>query len=167
MQTQFESASAAGSEVLADAKSLSATAVNRVHNEFDDRKGEAAAQVKSVSSAIGSAAEQLDPAAPVWLKSALEQGAAKIQEFAATLEQKDSRQLANTVGDFARRSPATFLAACAVAGFGAARVLKSSSSAGDQAYDTAPTQTDVAEYQSAYQPQAGQHADGLPGGTSL
>lgn len=124
MQSTSESAAAVGSDVLSDAKSLGATALDRVHSELDNRKGTAAAQVKSVSTALETAVDQLDPGTPQWLKSALEQGASQIQAFAASLEQKDSRELAAMVSDFARQSPGTFLGSCAAAGFAAARVLK-------------------------------------------
>jgi len=171
MQSQLESVSAAGSEVLSDAKSLGATAIDRVQSELDSRKDDAAAQVKSVSSAIGSAADQLDPAAPQWLKSALEQGASQIQSFAATLEQQNTRDLANTIGDFARRSPGTFLAACAAVGFGAARVLKAGGSAAsrtpsDQTLHNTLFQDDMSASQSTYEPPF-EATSGIPGGHSL
>jgi len=123
-----------GSELLTDAKSVGSSAVNRLHSEVDTRKADAATQVKSVSSAIEQAAGGLDANAPTWLKSALEQGAQQVQKFADTLEQKDSRQLVTQVSDFARGSPGTFLAACAAAGFAAARIFKAGSS------DNAPLQ---------------------------
>ncbi len=128
MQPQSESAQGVGSELLSDAKDVGTSAANRLYSEVDARKGDAATQAKSVSSAIGQAAGGLDPNAPAWLKSAFEQGAQQVQKFAETLEQKDSRQLVNDVSDFARNSPGTFLSACAAAGFAAARVFKAGSS---------------------------------------
>ena len=114
--------------MLSDAKGVGTTAVNRLHSEVDARKGDAATQVKSVSSAIEKTAGGLDDSAPAWLKSALNQGAQQIQKFADTIEQKDSRQLVREIGDFARNSPGTFLAASAVVGFAAARIFKAGSS---------------------------------------
>lgn len=128
MQPQSETMPGVGNELLSDAKNVGTSAVNRLHSEVDARKGEAATQAKSVSTAIEQAAGGLDPNAPAWLKSAFEQGAEQVQKFAATLEQKDSRQLVNDVSDFARGSPGTFLAACAAAGFAAARIFKAGSS---------------------------------------
>ena len=127
MQPQPDSAHGVGTEMLSDAKGVGASAINRVHSEVDARKGDAASQAKSVSSAIEQAADGLDPNAPTWLKSAFEQGAQQVQKFADTLEQKDSRQLVSDVSDFARGSPGTFLAACAAAGFAAARIFKAGS----------------------------------------
>ncbi len=128
MQPQTETGQGVGNELLTDAKDVGTSAVNRLHSEVDTRKGDAAAQVKSVSSAIGQAAGGLDANAPAWLKSAFEQGAQQVQKFAETLEQKNSRQLVNEVSDFARGAPGTFLAACAAAGFAAARIFKAGSS---------------------------------------
>ncbi len=128
MQPQSETASGVGNELLSDAKDVGTSAVNRLHSEVDARKGEAVTQAKSVSTAIDQAASGLDPNAPAWLKSAFEQGAQQVQKFASTLDQKDSRQLVNDVSDFARNSPGTFLAACAAAGFAAARIFRAGSS---------------------------------------
>jgi hypothetical protein len=115
---------AAASELGADAKQLGSTAADRLHSEVDNRKSTAADQARSVSSAIQRTAGDLDESTPAWLKSAFQQGAEQIQRFAETLEQKDSRQLAGDVQTFARERPGTFLAACAAAGFAAARVFK-------------------------------------------
>lgn len=140
MQPQSDTLPGVGNELLSDAKSVGSSAVNRLHSEVDGRKGDAAAQVKSVSSTIQRAAGDLDPNAPTWLKSALEQGAQQIQKFAETLEQKDSRQLVGQISNFARSSPGTFLAASAAIGFAAARIFKAGSSA------DSPTQTGPASY---------------------
>lgn len=127
MEPQSDTIEGVGSELLSDAKDVGTSAVNRLHSEVDSRKGDAVTQVKSVSSAIQNAAGGLDPNAPAWLKSAFEQGARQVQKFADSLEQKDSRQLVNDVSDFARGSPGTFLAACAAAGFAAARIFRAGS----------------------------------------
>ena len=114
----------AGSELRSDARQLGSTAANRLHSEVDARKGTAVNQAQQVSSALGQAADGLDEGSPDWLKSAFRQGAQQIQRFADTIERKDSRQIMREAQDFARNNPGTFLAACAAAGFAAARVLK-------------------------------------------
>ncbi len=124
MQPQSDTTTGVGSELLSDAKDVGTSAVNRLHSEVDARKGEAASQVKSVSSAIDNAAGSLDDNAPDWLKSAFRQGADQARKFADAIEQKDSRQIMADVSDFARTSPGTFLAACAAAGFAAARIFQ-------------------------------------------
>lgn len=122
-QPSSQGAGGTSDELRSDAQQLGDSAANRIHSEIDDRKGEAAEQVKSVSTAIQHAAGELDNA-PSWLKSAFEQGAQQVQRFADTLEQKDSRQLVGEAQSFARDRPGTFLAACAAAGFAAARIFK-------------------------------------------
>lgn len=112
------------SDLRSDAKQLGNSAANRIHSEVDARKGTAVDQAKSVSTAIQRAASEMDPDTPDWLRSALRQGAQKIQTFADTLGQKDSRELLHDAQDYARDNPGTFLVACAAAGFAAARILK-------------------------------------------
>ena len=121
---QNERASTTGSEIASDAQRISATAADRIHSEVDSRKETAVSQAQTVSSAIQRTADGLDESAPAWLKSAFQQGAQQIQRFADTIEQRDSRQLMSEAQDFARNNPGTFLAACAAAGFAAARILK-------------------------------------------
>ncbi len=131
-QSQFQgsgtgSGSATGAatdELRSDAKQLGSTAADRIHSEVDTRKSSAVDQARSVSSAIQRTAGELDESAPAWLKSAFQQGAEQIQRFAETLERRDSRQLVGEVQTFARDRPGTFLAACAAAGFAAARIFK-------------------------------------------
>jgi hypothetical protein len=118
------SSSGTGEQLKTDAKQLGATASNRLHSELDARKGTAATQARSVSSAIGQAAEGLDDGAPQWLRSAFQQGAQQVQRFADSLEQKDSRQILSDVQDLARNNPGAFIAGCAALGFAAARILK-------------------------------------------
>ena len=112
------------SEVRSDAQRLSNSASNRLHSEIDARKGTAAEQARSVSTAIDRASSELDQNAPQWLKSAFQQGAEQVQRFADTLEQKDSRQILSDIRDLARNNPGAFLAGCAALGFAAARVFK-------------------------------------------
>ena len=128
MQPQSNNSQGVGSELLSDAKGVGASAVNRLHSEVDARKGDAVAQAQTVSSTIERAAEGLDADAPAWLKSALQQGAQKVQQLADTLDQNDSRQIVDQVNDFAKNSPGTFLGACAAAGFAAARIFKAGGS---------------------------------------
>lgn len=124
MEPHVQNKGGAGEELRSDAKHLGTAAANRLHGEVDARKGTAATQAKSVSSAIERAAGELDDGSPEWLKSMFRQGAQQVQRFADALDQKDSRQLMSEVTGFAREHPGTFLAGCAAAGFAAARVLK-------------------------------------------
>lgn len=116
------------SELRSDAQELGSSAKNRIHGELDARKGTAATQARSVSSAIERAGSELDQGSPEWLRSAFQQGANQIQRFADTLEQKNSREILDDVRTFARDNPTTFLAACAAAGFAASRLFKAGAS---------------------------------------
>lgn len=136
MQPQSENGGGAASELRSDARHLGETAANRVHSALDERKGTAASQARSVSTAFERAGSELDDA-PQWLKSAFSQGAQQIQRFADTLEQKDSRQILNEVQNFARERPGAFLATCAAAGFAAARLFK----AGGEAASSSSTES--------------------------
>ncbi len=128
-QSQGRGVSGAASELKADAQQLSSKAANRLHSEVNARKGTAVSQARTVSSALERTAGELDDSAPEWLRSTFRQGAEQIQRFAESMEQKDSRQLMRDVESFARERPAMFLAACAAAGFAAARIFKAG---GDQ-----------------------------------
>ncbi len=123
-QSQQSGVGAAAGELASDAKQLGSTAADRIHSEVDARKGNAAGQVRSVSSALERTVGELDQGVPEWMKSAFRQGAQQIERFADALEQRDSRQILNEVQSFARERPALFLGACAAAGFAAARVFR-------------------------------------------
>jgi hypothetical protein len=110
-------------ELRSDASTITDTAKQRLQSEVDSRKGTAAQQAKSVSSALESAADQLNDS-PAWLRSTFQQGAQTLQRFADQIEQKDTRELTRDVQQLARQNPGTFLAGCAALGFAAARVLK-------------------------------------------
>ena len=123
-QPPTEDPGAVGSELRADAQHMGTSAANFLHGEADTRKGAAAEQARSASSAIQRVVGELDEGAPAWLKATFQQSADQIQKFADALEQKDSRQLLNEVQTFARERPGAFLGACAAAGFAAARIFK-------------------------------------------
>ena len=146
-----QSAGAVRSEMREDAKRVGNSAANRIHSELDSRKGTAANQAKSVSSAIDRAAGELDDSAPQWLKSAFQQGADQVRRLADTLEQKDSRQIVDDVRNLARDNPGAFLAGCAALGFAAARIFK----AGEQTNSAQPT--------GGYEPMPEQHFAGDEG----
>ena len=116
--------SGTANELKADVQQLGSKAASRLHSEVDARKGSAASQARTVSSALQRTVGELDQDAPEWLKSTFRQGAEQIQRFADSIEQKDSRQLMRDVEGFARERPGMFLAACAAAGFAAARIFK-------------------------------------------
>ena len=140
METPSSEGSGTRSELSGDVQQLGSSAANRLHSEVDARKGGAATQARSLSSAIERAGSELDDGAPQWLRSAFQQGATQIQRFADTLEQKDSREILSDVQNLARNNPGTFLAGCAALGFAAARVFKAGAS------DNTPRAPEVASY---------------------
>lgn len=121
------------SELRSDAQQIGSSARNRLHSEIDARKGSAADQAKSVSTAINRAAGELDDDSPQWLKSAFQQGADQVRRLADTLEQKDSREIVQDLRTLARDNPGVFLAGCAALGFAASRVFRAGAAEGSPA----------------------------------
>lgn len=114
-----------------EAAALKDKATDRLAQEADSRKEQVAGGIKQVSSALESAASDLDGGeSPDWLKQGFAKVASSVNSLASELESSDSRELTRKVQDFARRSPGTFLGACAAAGFAAARVFTAGQSSG-------------------------------------
>jgi hypothetical protein len=109
-----------------DAARLKDSVGARARQEAESRKGQAANLAGSASSALETAAQDLrdNPDAPDWMASALQQAARKIEGLARQVDGRSIDDLGGDIADFARRSPGTFLAASAAAGFAAARVLR-------------------------------------------
>ena len=114
-----------------DAAQLKDKATSRLAEEADTRKDQVAGGMKQVSSALDSAAADLDGGeTPDWLRQGVQRLASSVGSLASELESTDSRELTRKVKDFARRSPGTFLGACAAAGFAASRVFTAGQSGG-------------------------------------
>jgi hypothetical protein len=113
-------------EMKNDAGRLKESLGARAKQEAESRKGQAAHVAGSASSALNTAAEDLraNPEVPDWMATALQQAARKIENLAGQIEGRSIDQLGQDVTEFARRNPATFLAASAAVGFAAARVLR-------------------------------------------
>lgn len=113
-------------ELKHDADRLRDTIGERAKGEAESRKGQAAHVAGSASHALNTVAKDLadNPDVPDWMTSALQQTARKIESLANHVDGRSIDQLGRDVSEFARRSPGTFLAASAAAGFAAARVLR-------------------------------------------
>lgn len=111
-------------ELRGDARTVSDSAKKFIHGEVDSRKDDAAGQAKSLSSALGRASQELGDDSPSWVRSALSRASQTVEELADAVERKDSRQLTEDAQRIARQNPGSFLAACAFAGFAAARVMQ-------------------------------------------
>lgn len=120
-------------ELRGDAQKVGGATSERLQSEADARKGAAAEQAKSLSSALEKVAGEMGDDTPNWLKSAFSQGAQSLSQLADTVDQQDSRQLLAKVSGFARDNPATFLAGCAALGFAAARVFRAGEHGGGAA----------------------------------
>jgi hypothetical protein len=126
-----------GTELRSDAATVANSATERLHSEVDARKGNAASQVRTLSAALNRAGEGLGQDSPSWLRSAFDSASQTVQQLADTVEQKDSRELTQEVQQMARRNPGSFLAACALAGFAAARVVQAGARASGDTADSA------------------------------
>jgi hypothetical protein len=109
-----------------DAARLKESVGARARQEAESRKGQAAHLAGSASSALETAAQDLrdNPDAPDWMATALQSTARRIEELARHVDGRSIDELGRDIAGFARRSPGTFLAASAAAGFAAARVLR-------------------------------------------
>lgn len=122
-------ASSAGGSIKSDAAQLGARAGERIASEADARKGMVGEQLRQLSGAIDAAGNSLgEGQSPQWVSQGLQSLSQSVSRFAEQIETRDARSLASDVQQFARSSPALFLAGCAAAGFAAARVLRAGAS---------------------------------------
>lgn len=126
MQSPSTHSNDVGGGLPDDAQRLKDTAAERINREVETRKAPVVDQVRSMSSALDSVAQQLSDGGQTlgWIRSLFEQGAVHMSRLAEVVEQRDSRQLLNELRTVARNNPATYLAGCAAAGFAASRVLR-------------------------------------------
>lgn len=116
-------------ELAGDARTIGKAAQDKLGTKANEGKEQATQAARSTSSALNKAAEQMrqDESTPAWLTSTLETASREIDRLAGSLEGKDTKAIGQDITAFARRSPIAFLAAAAVAGFAAARVLRAGS----------------------------------------
>jgi hypothetical protein len=124
METGSGSPGNLATELRSDAATVTDSAKQRLHSEIDARKGGAAGQARTLASALSSASDELGQDSPSWLRSVFDTVSQTVGRLADTVEQKDSRELTQEVQQIAREHPGSFLAACAFAGFAAARVMQ-------------------------------------------
>lgn len=124
---------AAMSGLKDEGRQLASKAADTVRAAADKRKDGVTNQVNAVSSAIGSAADEIErhDDLPSWLVSGARKVAGSVEQFAGTLEGKSSTELFADLKKFAGDRPVIFLTACAAAGFVASRVLGAENAAGD------------------------------------
>lgn len=94
---------------------------------LDEQKDNAAQQVAAVAAAVRSAAQSLDHASLPTLARYTEEAAGSIESLGQALSGRRWSELADDLEVLARRQPALFLAAAAIVGLLAGRVLWASS----------------------------------------
>lgn len=161
--------SAVGEELSRDASQLKDTASQRIEQELDTRKGQAAQIAGSASSALGKAASELerDDNAPDWLGSAMRQAASSIDRLAGEIDGRSVNQMGQQLTNFARSNPGTFLAASAAAGFAAARVLRAGVEHRHHAQDSSGSSEAGGGYGASTKPGSAATSSGVSTGTGL
>ncbi|UVI39939.1 hypothetical protein [Qipengyuania spongiae] len=114
------------SELKSDAHDLKDSAKRRAEDEAETRKDQATGAARSTSSALRTAADDLegDDQAPEWLTAGFRQAADGLAEMADAVEGKSAREIGHRTSRFARENPAAFLAGSAALGFTLARFLR-------------------------------------------
>jgi hypothetical protein len=92
-----------------------------------ERKQQAASLLKDVSNALDQVTSRLDEQGHDRIARYTGAAAEKLREVGDDLPERDLAELLRRAENFARERPAVFLAALFIAGFGAARFLKTSS----------------------------------------
>jgi hypothetical protein len=110
---------------MREGREIASMAADRARGFAEDGKRAGAEQADGIARAIRRAAEELDQSSPA-LADIVRDAAGSLERAGRALRDRDIRDLAGGVEDFARRQPAAFLGMTAIAGFALARFLKSS-----------------------------------------
>jgi hypothetical protein len=109
-----------------DARGVAEDVKEQVRATTAKQKDAAAQQIDGWAHALNTASDDLrdrgQESAAAWVR----QAAAGLQRASGTMRERDVDDLLGTVEDFARRQPVAFLGGAVVAGFGLARLMKSS-----------------------------------------
>ncbi len=161
--------SAAGEELSRDASQLKDTAGQRIEQEADTRKGQAAQIAGSASSALSKAASELeqDDNAPDWLGSAMRHAASSIDRLAGEIDGRSVNQMGQQLMNFARSNPGTFLAASAATGFAAARMLRAGVEHRHHKQDSSGSSEASGSYGASTMPGSGAASSGVSTGTGV
>ncbi|MFT8242896.1 hypothetical protein [Roseomonas sp. BN140053] len=112
-------------EVKAQGAEILGTARERAEGIVEDGKAAGAEQASGFARAIRHAADDLEGSSPEVARH-VRAAADSVQGISAALRDRTAGQLFQDVADFARRQPAAFFGAAALAGFALARFAKSS-----------------------------------------
>jgi hypothetical protein len=116
-------------------RQLAHDAKESVFKFADERKGQAASLLRDVSEALGAFTSKLEERGHDRTAQYAGVAAERLKRASEDLPHRDLGEMLRQVETFARERPAVFLGAMLVAGFGAARFLRTSAPAGQAAYD--------------------------------
>jgi hypothetical protein len=121
-----EQARTAAAEMKEGARGVAEDVKEQVRVTTAKQKDAAAEQIDGWAHALDTASDDLrdrgQESAAAWVR----QAAAGLARASGTMRERDIDALFGTVEDFARRQPVVFLGGAVVAGFGLARLMKSS-----------------------------------------
>jgi hypothetical protein len=174
-------------EVAAETKAQAQDLVQQGRHQL--RQQAVASQQKAATGLQGIASQLRDmvdgnAAAPGPARDLVEQGTAKVEEFASWLQNREPADLLDEIRSFARRKPGTFLLGAALAGVLAGRLTSgvkaahsNSTTTGTSQYRTGYVQTNYVDPAPAYsgytetttgytEPTVGYETTGYSGGTA-
>jgi hypothetical protein len=111
-------------EIGTAAKDMAADATGKVKSALDEQKTASADYLGTIANAVQRAAGEFESAVPQAAQY-IRQTAGQIESVANAVRQRDMRELAGEVQEFARRQPALFFGGAVILGFAALRFLKS------------------------------------------
>jgi F0F1-type ATP synthase membrane subunit b/b' len=121
-----EQARKTAAEMKEDARGLAEDVKEQARATTAKQKDAAAEQIDGWAHALNTASDDLrdrgQESAAAWVR----QAAAGLQRASGTMRERGVDDLFGTVEDFARRQPVAFLGGAVIAGFGLARLMKSS-----------------------------------------
>jgi predicted signal transduction protein with EAL and GGDEF domain len=121
-----EQAREATAEVKEGARAAADDMKQQVRNSAARQKDAAAQQIDGWAHALKSASDDLDSRGQSSAAAYVRQAAAGLERASGTVRERDVDNLVGTVENFARRQPVAFLGGAVAAGFGLARLMKSS-----------------------------------------
>jgi gas vesicle protein len=116
-----------GSDLVDAAKDVASQATDRLKDAVNDRKSSGAEYVGSLADTMRRAAREFDTDLPI-AGTYIRKAASQIEGVSDHIRNGNLNDVVRNAQRFARRQPTAFLGLAVLAGFGAVRFLKSSSS---------------------------------------
>lgn len=121
-----EQARDAAAEMKAEVRGAAEDMKEQVRTSAARQKDAAAQQIDGWAHALKTASDDLHSRGQNTAAACIRQAAAGLERASGTMRERGVEDLVGTVEDFARRQPVAFLGGAVVAGFGLARLMKSS-----------------------------------------